>query len=243
MDLAPVPHDLCADRELAARATAGDPDAVATFERTFRPELERIAGRLGVRGDTEELVHDLLARLLVGTPERPAKLASYRGEGSLRAWVRAVSTRFIIDHIRAVKARPAVGPLVDRGLGRSARVEGDVEARRWSELVRAATEAAFAELTPRQRNLLRHATFHGLGIDELAVIYRVHRTTTARWLQRTREELHASIAGKLATAARMAPTEARSLLRAVGGDADLSLRSVLSTGLEPDVPRTLVPRT
>lgn len=234
MELASALDDLRNDRDLAARAAAGDPEATTAFERTFRPELVRIARRLGARGDTDDLVHELLARLLVGNDARPAKLASYRGEGSLRSWVRAVSTRFVIDHVRAVNARPGVGPLVEARVGRSARLEGDVEARRWTDLVRAATEVAFAELAPRQRNLLRHATFHRLGIDELAAIYRVHRTTTARWLQRTREALHASIAEKLATAARMAPTEALSLLRVVGGDAELSLRSVLSSGFEPD---------
>lgn len=234
MQLAAVPEDPCADRELAARATAGDAVAVEAFERRFRPELARVAGRLGVRQDAAELVHDLLARMLVGTPDRPAKLASYRGEGSLRSWVRAVATRFVIDHVRAAAARPSIGPLAETRVAASPRIEGDVEARRFVTLVRAATEEAFAELTPRQRNLLRHATFHRLGIDELAVIYRVHRTTTARWLQRTREDLNAAIAGKIAAAARMPPTEARSLLRGVGGDAELSLRSVLSTGFEPD---------
>jgi RNA polymerase sigma-70 factor (ECF subfamily) len=178
--------------------------------------------------------------MLVGTPERPAKLASYRGEGSLRSWVRAVSTRFVIDHLRSVRARAAMwplaegGPLAEAGVAHSARIEGDVEARRFADVVRTATEAAFAELSPRQRNLLRHATFHRLGIDELAIIYRVHRTTTARWLQRTREELHAAIATKIAAAACMPAAEAKSLLRGVAADADLSLRSVLSTGLEAD---------
>lgn len=226
--------ELGADRDFAARAAAGDAEAVAAFERQFRPELARVATRLGAREDTEELVHIMLGRILVGAPERPAKLESYRGEGSLRSWVRAVSTRFVIDHLRAVRARAPVSPLADDKIARSAGIEGDVEARRFRDLVRTATEAAFAELMPRQRNLLRHATFHRLGIDELASIYRVHRATAARWLQRTREDLNAAIAHKIATATRMAPTEARSLLRGLGGEADLSLRSVLSTSFEPD---------
>ena len=108
--------------------------------------------------------------------------------------MRAVSTRFVIDHLRAVRARAPVGPLADGGIAHSARLDGDLEARRFGDVVRSATEAAFAELTPRQRNLLRHATFHRLGIDELAIIYGVHRTTTARWLQRTRETLNGMIA-------------------------------------------------
>jgi len=234
MVLAAAPDDLAADRELAARAAAGDPAATLAFEGRFRAELRRIVTRLGVREEPEELAHVVLTRILVGTAERPAKIASYRGEGSLRSWVRAVSTRFVIDHLRGAAARAPLGPLAEAGIAHSARIEGDVEARRFAELVRTSTEAAFAELTPRQRNLLRHAAFHRLGIDELAVIYRVHRTTTARWLQRTREELHAAIATKIANATCMAADEAKSLLRGVAGDADVSLRSVLSTAFEPD---------
>jgi RNA polymerase sigma-70 factor len=226
--------DLHADRELAARALAGDAQAADAFERRFRPELARVAARLGARDDGDEVVHDLLARILVGTGERPPKLASYRGEGSLLSWVRALGTRFVIDHLRVVKARPQLDALSETMGLQSARIEGDVEARRWTDVVRSATTAAFAELTPRQRNLLRHSAFHRLGIDELAVIYGVHRTTTARWLQRTREELHAAIADKIALAARMPATEARGLLRNLGGEVELSLRSVLSTRLEPD---------
>ncbi len=232
MDLV-ASDDLHGDRELAARAIAGDRAAVAAFEHRFRPELDRVITRLGARGDADELVQILLARMLVGDADRPARLASWRGDGSLRSWVRAVSTRFVIDHLRGLRARVPVAPLANSGLPESAGIEGGVEARRYADVVRTATEAAFAELSPRQRNLLRHATFHRLGIDELAAIYRVHRATTARWLQRTRDALHEAIAEKVASAGGMPPAEALSLLREAG-DAAPSLRSLLSTSLEPD---------
>jgi RNA polymerase sigma-70 factor len=233
MDLAPASDDLQADRELAARAIAGDAVAVAAFEHRFRPELDRVVTRLGAHDDADELVQVLLTRMLVGDGERPARLTSWRGDGSLRSWVRAVSTRFVIDHLRGLRVRMPIAPLPDTGLAMSGGIEGGVEARRYADVVRTATEAAFAELSPRQRNLLRHATFHRLGIDELAAIYRVHRATTARWLQRTRDALHEAIAAKIATAACMPPDEALSLLRGAG-EAAPSLHSVLSTALEPD---------
>lgn len=221
------------DLALARRALLGEADAVATFREHFAPELRRVIQRLGAGDEVEDLLHVLLARLLVGTADKPAKLASYRGDGSLRSWVRAVATRAVIDHLRAVRARAPVVSLSESGLVRSATAfEHGVEGKRFADAVRAATIAAFDELTPRQRNLLRHATFHRLGIDELAVIYRVHRTTTARWLQRTREALHAAIAAKLAKATSIAEGDAASVLREAAGDADVSLRSVLATAFE-----------
>ncbi|HWB76193.1 MAG TPA: sigma-70 family RNA polymerase sigma factor [Nannocystaceae bacterium] len=220
------------DLALARGALRGDVDAVATFEQRFAPELRRVIQRLGAGDELDDLLHVLLARLLVGTDDKPAKLASYRGDGSLHGWVRAVATRAVIDHLRGRRARAPVVPLVESGLVHSAALERGIEGQRFVDAVRSATIAAFDELTPRQRNLLRHATFHRLGIDELAVIYRVHRTTTARWLQRTRESLHAAIAAKLATATSIARDDAASVLREAAGAADVSLRSVLASAFE-----------
>lgn len=227
-------EDTSADHELAQRAIAGDALALAAFEHRFRPEVRHVALRLGVRDDTDEIVHLVLTRMLVGSADRPARLASYRGEGSLRSWVRAVATRFMIDHLRSTRVHAPFARLDDDDVMRSAGIEGDVDARRFAEIVKTATESAFAELSPRQRNLLRHATFHRLGIDELAVLYQVHRATAARWLQRTREALQDAIAGKIAQATRMPSTEARSVLRLAGADADISLRRVLESTMESE---------
>lgn len=223
------------DPELAAAVLGGDPAAVAAFERRFVGELHRIVARLGVRTEPEELVQRLLVRILVGCVDAPAKLASYRGEGSLGAWVRAVATRFVIDHVRHTRAEPPAGRLSEANVARSARIEGDVQHGRYAALVRRSVEQAFAELSPRERNVLRHAVFHRLTVDELGSIYRVHRATAARWLQRTRDGLHETVAMKLSAATGMSAADARSIVREVGVESDVSLRSVLSMALEIEV--------
>lgn len=222
------------DLELVAAVLAGDPTAVAGFEGRFAPELRQIAGRLGVRHDVDELVQALLVRIVVGGRDAAPKLASYRGQGSLQAWVRAVATRFVIDHIRHLRAQPPCEAVAESQLARSQGIDGALQQGRWATLVRDSVCAAFDELSPRERNLLRAAVFHRLSVDELGAMYHVHRATAARWLQRTREALHDAVAIKLRASTGMSEPEARSVLREIGVDGDVSLRSVLSVAFEDD---------
>lgn len=222
------------DLELAHALALGERAAVAEFERRYAAELRRIALRLGVHNGTDELVQRLLVRMLVGTIEAPAKITGFRGDGSLDAWVRAVATRFVIDHIRHVHAQPAAAPLSESAIVRSARIDGTLQHDRYAALVRASTERAFAELTPRERNLLRHAVFHRLTVDEVGSLYRVHRATAARWLQRARDRLHTAIVTRVCADTGMSDGDARSIVREIGVVADVSLRSVLPIAFEVD---------
>ncbi len=222
------------DLDLVAGVLAGESEATAAFAARFSPELRHIVARLGVRADAEELVQRLLVRLLVGSDQAPAKLASYRGEGSLQAWVRAVSARFVIDHVRHLRAQATADRFSEANLARSGRIEGGLQQRRYAALVRSSVERAFGALGPRERNLLRYAVFHRLTVDELGAMYGVHRATAARWLQRTRDALHDAVAHHVCAVTGMPDDEARSLVREVGVETDVSLRSVLSPALEDD---------
>ena len=48
----------------------------------------------------------VIVRLVLAEPERQAKILSYRGQGSLRAWVRVTAARLVIDLSRR-RAEPA----------------------------------------------------------------------------------------------------------------------------------------
>lgn len=226
-------RSLVDDRDLVDAIGRGDAAAVRMFELRYIAELRRIATRLGVRDGADELVQRLLVRMLVGTEHAPAKIAGFRGEGSLDAWVRAVATRFVIDHVRHVAAQAQVAPLSESAIVRSSPIEGAIQRDRYAAIVRASAEHAFAELSPRERNLLRHAVFHRLSVDEVGSIYRVHRATAARWLQRARDRLHASIVRRVCDDTGMPPVDAQSIVREVGG-VDVSLRSMLPADFEPE---------
>src|SRR5688572_7205301 len=120
-DLATLAELHVADLYVAYACCAGDPAAIVELERALAP----VRGHLIRRGNDAALVDDALQavryRLLVATPQREAKLATYRGRGTLAGWLRVVALR----QLRALApARPgAADPtprLVDTAAGADA---------------------------------------------------------------------------------------------------------------------------
>lgn len=226
------------DQQLASALSRGEPRATAEFVTTYGPMLHDVARRLGVRRDVDDVVQRLVVAIVVGTGDAPPKIASYRGQGSLSAWVRAVSTRFMIDQRRRVSAAPQLASVDSAALARSAGLVDAVNHARHGEAARAAVEVGFARLTPRARNLLRQASYHGLGVDELGALYRVHRATAARWLQRARQDLHAYATEDLVSRTGIDAAEAHAILAAMQTGGAFSLPSMLSPASEAESPVT-----
>ena len=82
-----------------------------------------------------------------------------------------------------------------------------IELRHRAEFRRAFNDAA-AQLTDRERTLLRYRFYDGLSIDEICVLYRVHGATIARWLAAIREDLFEATRARLIR--RLAISAARS---------------------------------
>jgi RNA polymerase sigma-70 factor (ECF subfamily) len=61
--------------------------------------------------------------------------------------------------------------------------------QRYQGAYQAALRRALAGLTARERTLLRMSILEGLTVERLGQIYRVHKTTTARWLREARAKL------------------------------------------------------
>ena len=87
--------------------------------------------------------------------------------------------------------------------------------------------AAIVVLSTRDRALLRYTYLDGLGLDELATIYKVSRATAHRHLVKARETLGAAVEAHLVAELDVSSDELHSLRRVVQGDLELSLRRVL----------------
>jgi RNA polymerase sigma-70 factor (ECF subfamily) len=84
---------------LAARARTGDRDAITELFRLYGQQLYEVAYRItGRRDDADDVVQDLF----VGLPEA---LRSYRGTGTLGAWLRALARRTALMRLRREKRR------------------------------------------------------------------------------------------------------------------------------------------
>src|SRR5262245_46217689 len=168
-----------ADLHLALACARGEPAAIAAFDQAHGSDLDiAIAGSPGLGVSKPEFRQLVRTRLFVGAPDRPARIASYSGRGTLRAWVRVTAARAVIDLSRAHDDREVLAD--DAMLDRMASPD-DPETlllrTSYGAHVQAAFREALSRLSVRQRNLLRQRYLHGLSADRIAPQYGVHRAT------------------------------------------------------------------
>jgi RNA polymerase sigma-70 factor (ECF subfamily) len=181
------------DVVLAWACAAGITEALAELDARMI-----IPAAAHARGNADELAQLTRVRLLVGDP--PA-ITTYRGRGSLAAFVRTIATRLALDQHRATReiATDEIESLVDR-------VGADPELahmrERYAEDLGAALHTAWSKLAPHDRFVLDLELHQHLGIEQIAKIYGVHRTNATRkiasaraaFVAGTREALRAKLA-------------------------------------------------
>lgn len=222
------------DVYLALAAFEGDDAAIRHICTTHLAEVCKALPRSGSQHSEAELVQLLTAHLFVASEGRPARIGSYLGLGSLRSWVRVIAVRTTVDQKR--KSKP-IELLDEEQLARVASVDDDPELSYLKSHYRAAFKTAFhealAQLSPRQRNLLRYHS-QGLGIDEIGALYGSHRATAARWLAKARDELFRKTRTILTRALGGDRSEFDSVMRLIESHLDTSLQRVLDAAVEAE---------
>ena len=85
--------------DLIARARAGHPEALEAIYVEHGDALMRLAYHLtGSAADAEDVLHDVF----LGLPEA---LGRYQERGAFAAWLRRVTTRVVLDRLRASRRR------------------------------------------------------------------------------------------------------------------------------------------
>ncbi len=220
------------DLHLACACAVGVPGAVETFDRNYMREVDIALAKMRISGPRLADVRQLVSqRLFVATPataSRPAspgKIVEYAGRGDLRRWVRAVAVRTCLNELRRGKHEVLAGD--DQLIAQQAIPGNDPEIdymkRTYSAEFKAAFTEALAAMPAREQTLLRYHHVDGLNIDEIGAIYRVHRVTAFRWLERAREQLVAATLESLRGRLRVSPTELQSVLRMIRSQVHLSL--------------------
>ncbi|HEU0034801.1 MAG TPA: sigma-70 family RNA polymerase sigma factor [Kofleriaceae bacterium] len=223
--------DLHHDDLAWARALAtGDRDALARYERELVP---LIAAALRKRGHSTDEIADiqqtLRARLFVGDGDGPA-IASYAGTGALRSWVMIIALREAIRSRQRSVREPAVEDDALVALAdRTDIAPPALDKERYRDAFREAFRSALAQLTPRDRNLLRLHLVDNLTIDQIGGLQGVHRATAARWIDRARGDVALAVRRELMRRLGADPFETDDLLRWVQSRIDLSL-----SGLAPE---------
>ncbi len=132
----------------------------------------------------------LRTKLFVSDGATPPKIAHYTGQGDLLTWVRVVAVREAVDSIRAERRRALDSDEALMAIEASAT---GPEMLAFKQHYKAEFAAAFKDaltaLAPQQRNVLRLHYVHGLSIDKLGAVLRVHRSNAARRIAKARNDL------------------------------------------------------
>jgi RNA polymerase sigma-70 factor (ECF subfamily) len=83
---------------------------------------------------------------------------------------------------------------------------------------------AIRRLSDRERTLLRQHFLDGVSIHQLARMYRVHRVTAGRWLERARASVLDTTRSYMMERLAIPPAELESILRLVMSRIEISLR-------------------
>jgi RNA polymerase sigma-70 factor, ECF subfamily len=224
--LSRIDPDRVGDLFLAFACVRGDARAIAHFENTVIARLDGALARVDPRPEAmDEARQRVRERLLVAEPGRAPRLAEYRGEAPLWSWVKTVAVRLLIDSAREGNRSTALGDeVIAQRLVTSGRVDMRFVQEAHRPDVTRAFEAALASLDPKERNVLRLAHVEGQSIDRIATLYGTHRATAARWVVAAREKVAEATRAGLRTALKLESTELDSLLHALDGNLDQSLR-------------------
>ncbi|APR76139.1 putative DNA-binding regulatory protein [Minicystis rosea] len=224
---AALPH--AADLALALACAAGNAAALAAFEAQLGPDIERALGKLRIHGAASaDLRQRLRYKLFVAAGDVEPKIAAYSGKGPLRAWLRAlVVHEALSDHRRRARDVHETDSVLG-GLAADDDPELDQIRTRYAGPFREAFGAALQSLSPRDRNVLRLVYTDGLGVEQVASMYGVHRVSVSRWLGQTRKDLLDRTRERLRDRLGLGESELRSLTRLCLSQIDVSLDRLLS---------------
>ncbi len=214
------------DLYLAAAAAGGDADAVELFDTQILSGLPRWLARLQLAPDVvDEVRQQLRTKLLVGPLP---KLGQYRANGALGAWVRVVAVRAALDFCTGDPVLSDRMHASEEPLLQALDPEQQLIRQKYGTLFEEALREALAQLSKRDRNLLRFHYLSRMNLDAIARTYKVHRATAVRWLAAIRTELDNAVRVRLWQELGVSPSEFRSLWHAVGSDVEVSLSRLLA---------------
>lgn len=222
------------DLYLACACARADPRAIAALEQHHGPALERALARVSdPHLRPEDLAQIVRHKLLVADEDTEPLITRYAGQGTLGAWLRVVGLRTAFNATR--RKQPQLGDRRDVAdeLDEVADHLDDPELGYIRERYQAQFREAFSEaaqaLGSRERNLLRQAVLHGLGVRDLGRMYGVHYATASRWLAAARRTLITQTRERLRGRLDVNEDELQSIMRLIRSDLDITLARVLRT--------------
>jgi len=232
------------DLYLVCALGLGHPEALAVFASDLMPAVERALGRIQTsEAAIKDIIQGLYGYLLErqnAPPETLELRRGYAGRGELKGWLCTCAVHQA-GRLQKRERRELdldetpnlVLPDKDR-TPELALLTGELKAR-----FESAFREAVATLSSRERNLLRYHFLSGLSVDQIGVIYRVHRATAARWVAQARERLSSLTRKRFLAAAPMREQSYAEAMALVRSQLALNLATLLKqvTAGEPALPK------
>jgi RNA polymerase sigma-70 factor, ECF subfamily len=219
------------DVALAHAAAAGDPAAQAELHSRV---VRAAHATLPAAGYADHIVDDTIGELvltLLGEPNKPSPLLTYRGESSLSAWLRTLVVRTAMRLAQACRRETPTFDSDDTSLFdrvATSDLTRDLYRAELRAAVRRAFAVAIARLSYFDHELLASFIVAGHSVDDIAKTHAVHRATAARWLARARAALDRELCKELERDLRASDSEVASILQSVQSSIDLSVARLLA---------------
>jgi RNA polymerase sigma-70 factor (ECF subfamily) len=217
---------------LACACADGDDAAIARLEARYFPLVSTALARMRLpRHAGDEVLQWLRAHLFLAHRNGRRGITGFHGgRGTLAAWLSVIAVR---EAYRLVQRERRDAGNGDGELMRRASGERDVErqyACKWSQ---AAFERAFvlalAQLTDREKSLLRLHYLDGMTLPQLATVYRTHRATAVRWVAAARQRLLDRTRAMLADELHVPFSDCDSIIRAAREELELTFHRLFAT--------------
>jgi RNA polymerase sigma-70 factor (ECF subfamily) len=182
---------LAADLFIACACASGAQGALTAFEARFGDLLSRAASRVDSSAAfVEDALQILRTKLFVPSAGSVPQITGYAGRAPLRTWLAAAAYRTALKLRRRKddKGHDALRSDVALAPGR-ANPELEYMKERYGKEFEAAIRVAIGRLDAKDRALLRLHLAEGMSIDRLGALYKVGRSTAARWLAKARGAL------------------------------------------------------
>jgi RNA polymerase sigma-70 factor (ECF subfamily) len=215
------------DLYLACGCARGNMHAFATFDDYCLGPLDRILGNMGIGADVSaDVKQDIRGRVLVGTGGH-AQIVDFSGRGDLRGWVRVMAVRHAMQRqCRRRRELPVEDDELLLRIVAPGTLELDHAKRRYQQEFKHAFGDALRALPDREQTLLRQHYVDGLSIEEIAALYRVHRSTAARLLARARLRVLEATRARMMSALDVQSRDLDSILRMIRSQIEISLRGL-----------------
>jgi RNA polymerase sigma-70 factor (ECF subfamily) len=217
-----------AELYLAVACARGDRAAVVELRRRYFdgviPQLRRMG--LGA-AQCDDVWQTVCERLLVATDGPPA-IVRYVGTGELAGLMRVAATRLALNWLKQDQRRVTQDDWLDDLPAARADPELELSKQQHRAEIKQAIEAALETLVARDRMILRLHLVERLGIDAIARVSSVHRTTAARWIARAKETLALRVRDRLLARWRVSEASFPALRTLIDSQIDLSLERLLA---------------